>query len=227
MSDLSWLNSHTPCNRCVRFATTVASGHATLATKRTLLLTWAGLPPAGSHQLCLAHSFNPRDRACEILRRERREVVDTFAYPDEMYWQAVFRRNGNQDAAARGAVELGHDKTGDAGEVAKHLDLGQRILPDRGVEHQQNGMRRHGIDLLHHAHDLLEFVHQYRLVLQAAGGVDEQHVHVLAARLRERVESETGRVGAWRARDHRRAAAPAPDVELVDGGRTEGIAGSE
>src|SRR5262245_725231 len=37
---------------------TVASGHATLATKRTLLLTWAGLPPAGSHQLCLAHSFD-------------------------------------------------------------------------------------------------------------------------------------------------------------------------
>ena len=29
----------------------VASGHATLATKRTLLLTWAGLAPAGSHQL--------------------------------------------------------------------------------------------------------------------------------------------------------------------------------
>jgi hypothetical protein len=41
-----------------RFATAVASGHATLATKRTLLLTWAGLPPAGSHQLCLAHSFD-------------------------------------------------------------------------------------------------------------------------------------------------------------------------
>src|SRR5215510_1328276 len=56
MSNLSWLN--TPCNRCVRFATTVASGHATLATKRTLLLTWAGLAPAGSHQLCLAHSFD-------------------------------------------------------------------------------------------------------------------------------------------------------------------------
>src|SRR6478752_6758784 len=50
--------SHTPCNRCVRFVTTVARGHATLATKRTLLLTWAGLPPAGSRQLCLAHSFD-------------------------------------------------------------------------------------------------------------------------------------------------------------------------
>src|SRR3954471_14540425 len=50
--------SHTPCNCCVRFVTTVARGHATLATKRTLLLTWAGLPPAGSHQLCLAHSLD-------------------------------------------------------------------------------------------------------------------------------------------------------------------------
>src|SRR6516164_6962523 len=50
--------SHTPCNRCVRFATTVASDPATLATKRTLLLTWTGLAPAGSHQLCLAHLFD-------------------------------------------------------------------------------------------------------------------------------------------------------------------------
>jgi hypothetical protein len=41
----------TPCNCCVRFATAVANGHATLATKRTLTLTWAGLTPAGSHQL--------------------------------------------------------------------------------------------------------------------------------------------------------------------------------
>src|SRR3954465_15455630 len=61
--------SHTPCNRCVRFATTVASGHATLATKRTLLLTWAGLPPAGSHQLCLAHSLDHLVGAGEQRRR--------------------------------------------------------------------------------------------------------------------------------------------------------------
>src|SRR6516164_1122468 len=57
---LSWEKSRAQSMRRarVRFATTVASGHATLATKRTLLLTWAGLAPAGSHQLCLAHSFN-------------------------------------------------------------------------------------------------------------------------------------------------------------------------
>ena len=31
---------------------------STLATKRTLLLTWTGLPSAGSRQLCLAHSLD-------------------------------------------------------------------------------------------------------------------------------------------------------------------------
>src|SRR3954454_23676324 len=68
--------SHTPCNRCVRFATTVASGHATLATKRTLLLTWAGLPPAGSHQLCLAHSFDHLVGA--LLEKPRHVEIERF-----------------------------------------------------------------------------------------------------------------------------------------------------
>jgi hypothetical protein len=39
--------------------------HATLATKRTLLLTWAGLAPAGSHQLAagaLIRSPHRRER---------------------------------------------------------------------------------------------------------------------------------------------------------------------
>src|SRR5215813_8496981 len=58
MSDLSWLNPTPHAIAVYASQTTVASGHATLATKRTLLLTWAGLPPAGSRQLCLAHSFN-------------------------------------------------------------------------------------------------------------------------------------------------------------------------
>jgi hypothetical protein len=39
------------------------------ATKRTLLLTWAGLPPAGSRQLCLAHSFDHLVGAGEQRRR--------------------------------------------------------------------------------------------------------------------------------------------------------------
>jgi hypothetical protein len=33
--------------------------------------------------------------------------------------QAVFLGDGDQDAAARGAVELGHDEAGDAGRLPK------------------------------------------------------------------------------------------------------------
>src|SRR3954469_22794818 len=86
--------SHTPCNRCVRFATTVASGHATLATKRTLLLTWAGLPPAGSHQLCLAHSLDHLVGAGEQRRRHLKlhffrslEIDDQLELGWQLRWQ--------------------------------------------------------------------------------------------------------------------------------------------
>src|SRR3954453_18738789 len=54
MSDLSWLNP-TPHAIAV-YASRPLSPVAT--QKRTLLLTWAGLPPAGSRQLCLAHSLD-------------------------------------------------------------------------------------------------------------------------------------------------------------------------
>src|SRR3954471_10774151 len=86
--------SHTPCKRCVRFATTVASGHATLATKRTLLLTWAGLPPAGSHQLCLAHSFDHLVGAREQHRRDfeperprGRQIDDELVLGRAHHWE--------------------------------------------------------------------------------------------------------------------------------------------
>src|SRR5437588_9856553 len=47
--------SHTPDDHCVRFAVVVTFPDATLVTRRALPLTWAGLSPAGSRQLRLAH----------------------------------------------------------------------------------------------------------------------------------------------------------------------------
>jgi hypothetical protein len=57
-SDLSWLNPTPHAIAVYASRPLSASSHATLATKRTLLLTWTGLPPAGSRQLCLAHSLD-------------------------------------------------------------------------------------------------------------------------------------------------------------------------
>ena len=46
-----------------------------------------------------------------------------LADADEMDRQAELRGDGDEDAAAGGAVELGHDQAGDAGALAEDLDL--------------------------------------------------------------------------------------------------------
>src|ERR1051326_2345210 len=97
-------------------------------------------------------SLKSRERAAKILRRKRRQIVDALADADEMDRQFEFLGNGNQDAAARGAVELGHDEAGDAGDLAEYLDLRQRVLADGGIEHEQHGVRRAAVELFHHAH---------------------------------------------------------------------------
>ena len=88
-------------------------------------------------------------------------------------------------------------------------------------------MRRGGVDLAQHANDLLQLVHQHLLVLQPAGGIDQQHIGAAIARPAQCIEHETGRVGADRPRDHLGAGALAPDLQLVDGGGAEGVAGRE
>ena len=96
-----------------------------------------------------------------------------------MHRQAELLGDRHQDAAARGAVELGHDEAGDAGDLAEDLDLAERVLPDGGVQHQKHGVRRARLHLAHHAHHLLQFDHQLGAVLQPAGGVDQHHVDAL------------------------------------------------
>src|SRR5437660_12906989 len=58
MSDLTRLNPtpHVIAVYASQPLSPVATQHS--LPRRTLPFTWAGLSPAGSHQLCLAHSFN-------------------------------------------------------------------------------------------------------------------------------------------------------------------------
>ena len=96
-----------------------------------------------------------------------------------MHRQTEFGGDRDQNAAARGAVELGHHQAGDARGLAENLDLAERVLADRGVEHQQHRMRRGRLDLAHHAHDFFQLAHQLGAVLQAAGGIDQHDVDAL------------------------------------------------
>src|SRR5579872_2968149 len=80
-----------------------------------------------------ASCVDPRDRLGKITGGEGREIVDPLADADEMHRQFVFLRQRHQDSAARGAIELCHDKAGDAGGAMKRLDLRERVLSHRGV----------------------------------------------------------------------------------------------
>src|SRR3954447_1269809 len=96
------------------------------------------VPTFRDHALAL----DPCDRVGEIPGGEWRQVVDAFADADEMHRQFELLRQRHQNAAARGAVELGHHQARNASGTMKCLDLRQRILSHRGIEHQQHRMRR-------------------------------------------------------------------------------------
>ncbi len=116
---------------------------------------------------------------------------------------------------------------GDPDHRAEDLGLGMRVLPDRRVEHEQHGMRRRGIDLFEDAHDLLQFAHQIGLVVEAPGGVDQQQIGALFARPHQGVVGEPGGIRPGRAGQHRTLGALAPDLQLLDRGRPERVAGGE
>src|SRR3954471_19100037 len=81
-------------------------------------------------------SLESGERLRKVLCGKRRQIVDALADTDEMDRQPELLGDGDEEAAARGAVELGHDEAGDAGDLAEHLDLRQRVLTDGGVEHE-------------------------------------------------------------------------------------------
>ena len=106
----------------------------------------------------------------------------------------------------------------------EHLDLVERILAGGRIEHQDDVVRRLGVQPPEHAAHLGQFVHQMRLVLQSPSGVDDQRVDAGRGRLLDAVEDDTGRVAAFLAADHRRADAVAPDLQLLDRRGAKGVA---
>src|SRR5579871_757280 len=149
-------------------------------------------PPAGCPALVgqdkSKSRVDPCNRPREISRSERGKILHTLADADEVHRQLVLLRQGDEDAAARSAVKLGHHQTRDSRRTMKRFHLRQRILSHRGIEHQEHRVRRRGVHLADDANDLFQLIHQLGLVLQAAGGVDQKHVDCLLLCRGERIE---------------------------------------
>src|SRR4029077_8168656 len=78
------------------------------------------------------------DGAGKILGVEGLQIVDAFADADAANRQAEALGDGRENAAARGAVELGHHQVRHPCDLLKDLHLVQRILPGGGVEHEHH-----------------------------------------------------------------------------------------
>src|SRR5262245_30718384 len=80
------------------------------------------------------------DCAREILGLEGLEVLNAFAHADGIDRQREAIGDGDENAAARAAVELGDNEAGHPGDLAEDLDLVQRVLPRGGIEHEDDAM---------------------------------------------------------------------------------------
>ena len=85
-------------------------------------------------------------------------------------------------------------------------------------------MRRRRLDFPDDANDLFQLVHQFGLVLQTAGGVDQQHVELLLFCRTQCVEGKARGIRALGSGDNRRFGAFAPNFQLLDRGRPKGVA---
>ena len=116
---------------------------------------------------------------------------------------------------------------GQADSLVERLRLGEPVLAGGRVEDEQRLRLGAGKPLVDDAADLRQLVHQVRLGVEPPGGVGDDHVRVPSDRRVERVVNDCARVRARRMSDDRDARAVGPDPELVDGGGTKGVCGSE
>ena len=134
--------------------------------------------------------------------------------------------DGHDDAPLGRAIELGEHDAGDSRGLGEHLGLLHAVLAGRRVEDEEN-LGDGGL-LAHDALDLAELVHEGRLVLEPASGVDENDVNVAFDALTHRLESDRGGVGSLPlGSDDVNTHALAPRGQLVGGRGAERVSGPQ
>ncbi len=105
--------------------------------------------------------------------------------------------------------------------------LVERVLSGAGVHHQHHLVGGARIELAQHAPDLLQFLHQVRLGVQAPGGIGDKDIDAARPGRFHGVVDDGGRIGALLLGDDRHAVALAPGLQLLHGGGAKGITGGE
>ena len=161
------------------------------------------------------------------MRVEWNEVVNLLAGADETNRQIQLAGDGHDDAAFRGAVELGEHDAGDTGVAPEFARLVQAVLTGGRVEHEQHVVRGAGDEFGGGAFHFLQLGHQVGFCVQAAGGVDDDHICAAGLRCGERVVNHGRGIGSGFLLDDDDVGAPGPDFQLFDGGGAKGVGGGE
>ena len=164
----------------------------------------------------------------ELERVEFLQVLDALAHADPVDGQAQVVGDVDSDASLGRAVELGHDHAVEVEGIVELLCLCKAVLAGGRVDHEDHG---HGQvlprALAGHADDLLQLTHELGRGVQAAGGVDKGETGALALRRVEHVVADASRVAAALPGHDAHARALAPDLQLLDGGRAEGVGAAD
>src|SRR5919112_1253432 len=81
-------------------------------------------------------------RAGEVVGVEGAQVLEALADPDQLHRHAELLRDGQRDAALRGAVELRQDDPVHLDSLPKQQRLTQPVLAGGGVDRQERLVRR-------------------------------------------------------------------------------------
>ena len=123
-------------------------------------------------------------------------------------------------AAAGVAVQLGEEDAVDAQGVVEGFGCVHRVLAGHGVQHQ------HDLVGLHRRLDVFQLVHQGFVDVEAARGVQQNHVVAVLPGVLDGGGGDLHRVGRAHL-EHRDAHLRADGDELLDGGGTVDVAGGQ
>ena len=104
------------------------------------------------------------------------QILDGFSHSDQPNRNFKGVRDSYDDAAARRSIKLGQGDSGHADRFVELSRLGDGILADRRIQHQQHFMGRALTLLRDDAFNLSQLFHQIGFGMQPPGRINEHHV---------------------------------------------------
>ena len=151
------------------------------------------------------------------------QILHAFAQSDVLHRNLELVGDADNHASLGRAVQLGDCHGRDFRGQGELFGLLESILSRRAVQYQQDFVRSVGHHFLHHVLYLGQLVHQADFVVQASGGIYDDHIRMVGHRRAQRVKSHRCRIRPHLLLHDRHPYTLAPNHQLLHSRRPEGI----